>query len=322
MFFLLPIGVDYRARRYPVVTFTLMGICVAVYLITLALRLAHGTDVLEWVYANLWLIPSESHWWTYVTSLFVHEGFFHLAGNMVYLFLFGACVEDVMGRARFSVFYLICGFASELMHVAIAPGHFASEVALGGASGAISGCIGGFLLIFLRTKIEFKWVFFFWFRIWSGDFFLPAWLVISFWFLWDFGMMILTMFLNTEGSGVAFGAHVGGTLCGVALMSVAKLFKKSLLLAEEEDEEQIEAPKQIKRGPIRVVLKTAPAGATEIASIYLIQNETQAGPYTPSQVQNMFIIGSISGDALYWQEGMSDWSSAEELRPPGTLRAG
>ena len=147
MFFLLPVGVDYRARRYPVVTFALMGICVVFYLLTLAFQLGNGSErTLEWTVNNLWLIPAESHWWTYLSSLFVHEGFFHLAGNMVYLFLFGSCVEDVLGRPRFVTFYLFCGLVSEFSHIAIAPGHFGSDIPLGGASGAISGCIGGFLL--------------------------------------------------------------------------------------------------------------------------------------------------------------------------------
>src|SRR5579864_1544505 len=128
MFFLLPVGVDYRARRYPVVTFTLMGICTAIYLLTLGCRLAKGPEVTEWVVRNFWLIPSESHWWAYLISLFVHEGFFHLAGNMVYLFLFGSCVEDVIGRPRFVAFYLLCGLVSELSHIGIAAGHFSSEI--------------------------------------------------------------------------------------------------------------------------------------------------------------------------------------------------
>lgn len=317
MFFLLPVGVDYRARRYPVVTFTLMGICVVVYLVTLLLGLANGPDVEEWVVSNLWLIPSESHWWMYFTSLFVHEGFFHVAGNMVYLFLFGACVEDIMGRPRFIAFYLISGLASEFMHIAISPGHFASEIPLGGASGAISGCIGGFLLVFLRTKIEFKWVFFFWFRIWSGEFFLPAWIVISFWFLSDLGMMVLTLATGKQGEGIAFGAHVGGTLCGLALMSIQKLFK-GLLPIEEVEEEEPPPPKRITRGPIRVHLKNAPAPAVEMPSIYLFLNEAQTGPFTLAQIQTMFANGTVSSDALYWQEGMVEWQRADELRAPGT----
>lgn len=322
MFFLLPVGVDYRARRYPVVTFTLMGLCVLVYLVTLAFQLGKGDGVTEWVVANLWLIPAESHWWTYLSSLFVHEGFFHLAGNMVYLFLFGACVEDVIGRPKFITFYLVCGLASELMHVAIAPGHFSSPIPLGGASGAISGCIGGFLPLFLRTKIEFKWIIFFFFRLWSGEFFLPAWLVISFWFLSDLGGMLLSIGTSEHGEGVAFGAHVGGTLCGLGLIGVVKLLPQSECPGEEtEDAEPIAQPVQrrtpISQTPIRVQLKPKPVAVMEAPSIYLYVQETQAGPYTSPQITQMFLEGTIPPEALYWQEGMDDWHSAEELRPPG-----
>src|SRR5260221_7465967 len=193
LFFLLPVGVDYRARRYPVVTFTLMGVCVVVYLISLGFKLSQGLEFLQWEMSNLWLTPSLSHWWTYVTSLFVHAGFFHLAGNMVYLFLFGSCVEDVIGRPRFVVFYLVCGLISEFTHVAAATDHFASDIPLCGASGAISGCIGAFLVLFLKTRIEVKWVVLLCFRIWYGECFLTASLVISFWFLLDLAGMALTV---------------------------------------------------------------------------------------------------------------------------------
>jgi len=313
MFFLLPVGVDYRARRYPMVTFTFMGICVALYLVTLGLRLSKGPEVLDWVIDNLWLIPAESHWWTYFTSLFVHAGFFHLAGNMVYLFLFGACIEDIIGRPRFIVFYLLCGLASELAHVAISAGHFASQIPLGGASGAISGCIGGFLLVLARTKIEFKWVFFLWFRIWSGEFFLPAWVVISFWFLQDLVMMLLTAAAGEKGDGVAFGAHVGGTVCGVALISLEKLFKRPSPATELEAEEQ-----PVTRPRIRVQTRAALATAQiETPAIYLFVAGAQAGPFTATQIQQMLATGAISVDALYWQEGMEEWRTAEELSPPG-----
>lgn len=315
MFFLLPVGVDYRARRYPVITFTLMGICVAVYLITLAFELAKGQEALEWIVANLWLIPALSHWRTYLTSLFVHAGFFHLAGNMVYLFLFGSCVEDTIGRPRFLAFYLFCGLVSEFVYVAFAAGHFSSAIPLGGASGAISGCIGGFLVLFLRTKIEFKWAIFFFFRLWSGEFFLPAWIVISFWFLSDLVGMLVAMSQAEQGGGVAFGAHVGGTLCGLGLVSIAKKF---LPLQSEEDEEEPEpvVPATTRRvqGPIRVQLKPAAVALAETPSIHLFIDQQQAGPYTPSQVRQMLVEGAIPLDALYWQEGMEDWRTAEELR--------
>jgi membrane associated rhomboid family serine protease len=322
MFFLLPVGVDYRARRYPVVTFTLMGICVVTYLLTLAGRLSKGLDFFEWEMSHLWLTPSLSHWWTYLSSLFVHEGFFHLAGNMVYLFLFGSCVEDVIGRPRFTVFYLVCGLISEFTHVAAAADHFASEIPLGGASGAISGCIGAFLVLFLKTRIEFKWVVFLFFRIWNGEFFLPAWLVISFWFLSDFAGMALTMAAGFRGSGVAFGAHVGGTLCGLALIGLDRAFKRREPAEEVEEEEeepaQIAMPSRVARAPIRVQLKTARPRPAETPTIHLFAGGAQTGPFTSEQIQAMFQDGAIASDALYWQEGMTDWRNAEELRAPGT----
>lgn len=317
MFLLLPVGVDYRARRYPVVTFTLMGICVALYLITLGFELAKGEQATVWIVENLWFIPAVPHWWTWITSLFVHAGLFHLVGNMVYLFLFGSCVEDTIGRPRFIAFYLFCGLVSEMTHVAMAAGHFASEIPLGGASGAISGCIGGFLVLFLRTKIEFKWVIFFFFRLWNGEFFLPAWLVISFWFLSDLAGMVLTAGAGEHGPGVAFGAHVGGTLCGVGLIYFEKLFKRSIP-AEEPQEELQPSPLRVARSPIRVDLRTVRARAVDLPPIYLYASDAQIGPFTSPQVQAMFLEGTIPADALYWQEGMGEWRSAEELRPPGT----
>lgn len=314
MFFLLPVGVDYRARRYPVVTFTLMGICVLIWLVQAVLSAAQGTVVDEWVIEHLWLTPSQSHWWTYLTSMFVHANFLHLAGNMIYLFLFGSCVEDIIGRIHYVFFYLLCGLAACFTYIAMAPAHFASGIALGGASGAISGCIGGFLLLLARTQIQFKWVFFFWFRIWNGDFFLPAWLVISFWFLKDLALMLLTRAASEHGGGVAFAAHVGGTLFGLGLVGIEKLRLKHL---PEEEEEA--APVSTVRKPvtrIRVRPAAVPVMA-EAPTIYLFVNEAQAGPFTLSQVQQMLATGAISSDAMYWQQGMEGWQTVEELRQPG-----
>lgn len=313
MFFILPVGVDYRAQRYPVVTFTIMGMCVLVYLVTLSLQIAYGQDVTYWVFENLWLTPNKSYWWTYITTLFVHDGFFHLAGNMIYLFLFGACVEDVIGRLRFSVFYLISGLAASFTYIAFSPGHFASEIPLGGASGAISACIGGFLLLMAKTKITFKWIIFLFFRFWNGEFMLPAWLVISFWFLQDLAMMILTMMAEEAGKGVAFAAHVGGSVFGMGLMAMEKIRLKKV---SDEDWEPTPAP------VVRVVARPRVVSiANETASIHLFNQGVQTGPFTPSQVQEMFFTGAISIETLYWHEGMDDWRKADELRETGMSNA-
>jgi hypothetical protein len=140
--------------------------------------------------------------------------------------------------------------------------------------------------------------------------------VISFWFLSDLVMMVLTVATGKQGEGIAFGAHVGGTLCGLALMSIQKLFKSPLPVEEVEEDEP--PPQRITRGPIRVHLKNAPVHVAELPSIYLFLNEMQTGPFTLAQIQTMFANGTMSSDALYWQEGMIEWQYAEELRPPGT----
>ena len=124
MVLILPLGVDYRAQRYPMVTFSLIGINTLIWLVTLIYSLAGGEDADETIRQNFWLIPQASLWHTYVTTMFVHEGFFHLLGNMIYLFLFGACVEDIMGRWQFGVFYLLGGLAAVFGHIIAVPGHF------------------------------------------------------------------------------------------------------------------------------------------------------------------------------------------------------
>jgi membrane associated rhomboid family serine protease len=301
MFLMIPVGVDYGARRYPMVTFTLMGICTAIYVVTLAFALGNGSSVYPWVFAHLWLIPAQSLWWTYLTSMFVHGGFLHLLGNMIYLFLFGSCVEDIIGRARFLVFYLICGLVGNFAYIAMTPLHFSSEVPLGGASGAISGCIGGFLLLLLRTKIEFKWIFFFFFRIWNGEFSLAAWIVISAWFLKDLLGAVIAGASHHKGGGVAFGAHVGGTLCGLGLIAVEKLRLKDNRTAPREL-----SGVQSSRAP------AAPEVA-EAADIFLYVDGGQIGPFTLSQVRGMFSTGAISTEAVYWKEGMESWRSGSEL---------
>jgi hypothetical protein len=238
---------------------------------------------------------------------------------VVYLFLFGSCVEDVMGRPRFVAFYLVCGLISEFTYIAATAGHFASEIPLGGASGAISGCIGAFLVLFLKTRIEFKWVIFLFFRIWNGEFFLPAWLVISFWFLSDFAGMALTIAADERSGGVAFGAHVGGTLCGLALIGVDRAFKRGESVDEVEEEAEVVTelvPVRSSRAPMRVQLNTARAVAIEPPTIFLFAAGAQSGPFNSTQVQRMFLDGTIALDALYWREGMEEWRNAEELRPP------
>ena len=217
MFFILPVAVDYQARRYPVVTFALMGLNTALYLVALAILLA-GHNETDPLVMNLGLVPAEKTSWTWFTSQFVHAGFFHLLGNMIYLFLFGACVEDLMGRPLFSIFYLVGGLIANLSQVMLTT-ELEADIPIVGASGAISACIGAFLIVLPRTKINFRYFGWFFFRVFSGEFWLSAWIVIAFWFLLDFASLLLHLGLaGGQGGGVAFGAHVGGTVAGALAM--------------------------------------------------------------------------------------------------------
>ncbi len=102
--------------------------------------------------------------------MFVHAGIFHLLGNMIFLFLFGSCVEDLIGRVRFAVFYLVGGLVAELVFIAMSPEHFMTPNPMGGASGAISTCMGMYLLLRADADIEFKYFILLFVRFWVGEF--------------------------------------------------------------------------------------------------------------------------------------------------------
>jgi membrane associated rhomboid family serine protease len=310
MFIVIPVGMNYQTRRLPIVTFTLIGLNVLVYLVSLVFTLSQGKDAALWIYEHLWLIPADSAWHTYLTSMFVHAGFFHLLGNMLYLFLFGCCVEDIIGRWRFATLYLLSGLVAELAYIAGTPEHFLSEIPMGGASGAISACMGAYLLLRARVKIDFKYFALIFFRVFSGDFSMAAWIVITFWFLKDVFFAVLSYYVSEGGGGVAFGAHVGGFLAGMGMIGLHKL-----LPPQGEG-------KKTKHGPMRVtVRKATPVAAarvpaameTEQPTLFVYQGETQYGPYNLFQIQQMMADGSVTPEAQYWSEGMTEWRSIAEL---------
>lgn len=155
------------------------------------------------------------NWLTPVFAMFLHGGWGHLLGNMLFLWVFGNNVEDVMGASRFLGFYLLCGLAAAAAHVAVAP---ASPVPAVGASGAISGVMGAYLMLFPRVRVRmlFPYIPPVWFlRVIP----LPAWLVL----LWWFALQLLTGLpqlarLGEPSGGIAVWAHVGGFLAGVLLI--------------------------------------------------------------------------------------------------------
>ncbi|HLX96190.1 MAG TPA: rhomboid family intramembrane serine protease [Verrucomicrobiae bacterium] len=294
---------NYRTERLPVVTFTIIGINTLVYLVSLIYFFGTGGGSELWIRQYLWLIPAKSFFWTYLTSMFVHAGILHLLGNMIFLFLFGSCVEDIIGRARFLAFYLLGGLAAELVYIAASPDHFSSSIPMGGASGAISAAMGMYLLLRTQADIEFKyfyWLFFI--TLGSGEFELPAWVAISFWFCKDLFWMVLGYLAHEPIGGVAFGAHVGGLLAGLALIGINKMFTGR----------QATPPADPGYPPAAMTALT-PAATGETPTIYVFETDKQSGPYTLTQIQQMLARGSLSREALYWSEGMAGWESILDL---------
>jgi len=145
---------------------------------------------------------------TLVTSMFLHGGWLHLFGNMLYLWIFGKGVESALGGPRFLVFYLLCGVAAALTQALTDP---ASEVPMIGASGAIAGTLGAYLILHPRANV----VVLVWILVFVRLVSVPALILLGIWF----GLQLLSaLSMETGEAGVAFWAHVGGFVIGIALV--------------------------------------------------------------------------------------------------------
>jgi membrane associated rhomboid family serine protease len=242
---MFPIGDENPTLRTPVVTYALLFILLAVWV--LIQGAGDGLKVAMTV-CNLGLVPGEItgqapvgfavplgqglacvvdrepiNWLTPLTSMFLHGGWGHLLGNALFLWVFGNNVEDSMGRGRFLVFYLSCGLAAAAAQVLVGP---SSPVPMVGASGAISGVLGGYLLLYPRVQVKVL----FFIVIFVQIIRVPAYLVLLLWI----GFQVLSglpqlMSVDPDVSGgTAFWAHIGGFAAGLLLI---KLFAREDLVA-------------------------------------------------------------------------------------------
>jgi rhomboid family protein len=167
------------------------------------------------------VMDADQEWFSPLTSMFLHGGWFHLIGNMWFLWLFGNNVEDSQGHGRFAAFYLLSGLAAAAAQTLVNP---SSPIPMVGASGAISGVMGAYVVLYPRVRIHMLVVLgFFITRI-----VVPAFLMLGYWFLLQLlgGLPALGA---EEGGGVAFWAHAGGFIAGAALILV---FKDDALVAK------------------------------------------------------------------------------------------
>jgi membrane associated rhomboid family serine protease len=149
-----------------------------------------------------------------LTSLFLHGGWFHIIGNMWFLWIFGDNVEDYLGHGRYLLMYLLAGIAGSLLHIGFNPG---SEIPSVGASGAIAGVMGAYFLLYPRARVLTLVPFFFVFFVW-----LPAWIMLGYWFLVQFlgGAAAAIAYSRESSGGVAVWAHVGGFCAGLLMIKV------------------------------------------------------------------------------------------------------
>ena len=202
---MLPIGDDDSGRRtFPIVTFTLIALNILFFLIELS---SGNAFVEQWAFVpRRFLANPSADFPTLFTSMFMHGGWLHLGGNMLYLWIFGDNVEDRFGHGRFLIFYLLCGLAATFAQLAFST---ASGVPNLGASGAIAGVLGAYILMFPQGKV----------RVLQGQRVIqvPALIVIGFWIVLQFFSGIGSIANTAQTGGVAYMAHIGGFLAGLVL---------------------------------------------------------------------------------------------------------
>lgn len=216
---MIPVRDGIPTRRFPVVTVAIIAINVAVFVFQLTLP-AWGFTLETWFYevgarpAELFqrtdLPPSEVvPWWaTMFTSLFVHGGWLHIGFNMLYLWVFGNNIEDVMTRPRFVAFYIVCGLLATLAQVVIDP---QSTIPMIGASGAIAGVLGAYLYLFPRANVLTVIPLLILFPVVS----VPAWVLLGVWIVVQTIEGLVT--LGDPTAEIAFFAHIGGFIAGAVI---------------------------------------------------------------------------------------------------------
>ncbi|MBL4629170.1 MAG: rhomboid family intramembrane serine protease [Roseicyclus sp.] len=207
---MFPIRDHNPSERMPFITWGLIAINTVVFLSYFPA--ISGSDAeLEAFYRTWGLVPrdvmSGGNAQTLITSMFLHGGWMHLIGNMLFLWIFGDNLEDLMGHVGFALFYLASGLGAAGGQILSDP---ASTLPMVGASGAIAGVMGGYLLMFPRARIDVLVILVVFFRIFT----IPAWLMLGLWF----GIQLVSgLSMNAVGGGVAYWAHAGGFAAGLVL---------------------------------------------------------------------------------------------------------
>jgi len=208
---MFPIRDHNPSERTPYVTWALILANVLIFL-SYYPALSGNERQLMAFYGQWALIPREvlggADGFTLVSSMFLHGGWMHLIGNMLFLWIYGDNLEDLLGHLGFLAFYLVAGLAAAAGQILADPG---SSIPMVGASGAIAGVMGGYLLMFPRARIDILVILIVIIRIFT----VPAWLVLGLWFALQ---LVNGLAMDTAGGGVAYWAHAGGFVAGLLLV--------------------------------------------------------------------------------------------------------
>ena len=211
---MFPIKDENPPSKFPILNMIFIVVNVAVFF---SLYLFSGNY--DEMILNYGLIPNDfingnfERFYTLFTSMFLHGNFFHLFGNMIYLYIFGDNVEDALGSGRYLIFYLLCGIIASITHILSLTNPEEYFIPTIGASGAISGVLGAYFLLYPRARI-ITLVFYGWAFLTA----IPAIFFLGFWFLLQWLNAVYDV-----GGGVAYWAHIGGFIAGLAL---APVFRK------------------------------------------------------------------------------------------------
>jgi membrane associated rhomboid family serine protease len=207
---MMPVGDDNSQRKtFPYVTYSLIALNVIMFFIELS---GGEAFIMDWAFIpSRFLSNPAGEFSTIFSSMFMHAGWAHLFGNMLYLWIFGDNVEDRLGKVKYILFYLFCGIVATFAQMIFNPG---SNIPNVGASGAIAGVLGSYIVLFPNTKVNVI--------VGRGMTQMSALIVIGFWFVLQFLSSFSTLASTEDTGGVAYFAHIGGFLAGLGVTYLIK----------------------------------------------------------------------------------------------------
>lgn len=217
---MIPIRDTIRSETYPIINYVLIALNILAFFVEQSL----GRNLNEFIF-TYGLVPARysfpqisAHFTTaqqviaFLTFMFLHGGFFHLLGNMWFLYIFGDNVEDRLGHFRYLAFYLLCGLASGISHLFL---NWTSQIPTIGASGAIAGVMGAYFILYPRAKVLTLIPIFFFIQFVE----IPAFVFLGFWIFFQF----LSAAFSAQTGGIAWWAHIGGFVFGIIFLKLFQL---------------------------------------------------------------------------------------------------